>query len=726
MTDKNLVNNIVEDDVEVRPKKFYTLTEIRGKGSVISQEQEDFLWKVYKYAREAHRGQKRKSGEPYFEHPYQTALILSELNMDVLTVASGMLHDVIEDTNISFQEIAEVIHPEVAQLVEGVTKISGIKFKTHEDKQADNFRKMLLNVAKDIRVLIIKFADRLHNMRTIGSLNKNKQRRIALETKEIYAPLAHRLGMYKLRAELEDLILKTLDYDAYKFLKKRVRESKGSRENYIKVFSEPLKKELSKQNISAQVRGRSKHFYSIYSKMKLRNKPFEEIYDLLAIRVVVGTVEQCYTVLGAVHKIFTPVMERFKDYIASHKANYYQSLHTTVYGPGGKVVEIQIRTSEMDQIAEEGIAAHWKYKEGKSNDIDKYVVWLRDLVEMLKTDSINSREFMEALKIDLFKDEIFVFTPMGDLVRLPVDSTPIDFAFEIHTQVGYGCIGAKVDGKMVSLNTQLKSGQKIEVITSDVKKPSYAWLKIAKTSKAITAIKKWIKNNQKQDSIQLGREIIEKENRKCKNIPFLSEVEKKYNELGFDNLDNLLAEVGEGELTTAKIHEKLFPAEEEQKPESFLTTSLNRLTRKNTHGIKVHGVSNMMIKFAQCCHPIPGDPIIGFISRGRGVIVHTNYCNNIPALVGKNERMIDVEWDVDKKQIFTSNIKLTGQERRNLLNDITKITSDTNTNIIRIEGNVDDTINHINLVLEVSNLKHLDKVLAKLRRLQGIISVERK
>ncbi|MBN2279007.1 MAG: bifunctional (p)ppGpp synthetase/guanosine-3',5'-bis(diphosphate) 3'-pyrophosphohydrolase [Candidatus Marinimicrobia bacterium] len=723
---EELLENVSVDEEEVRPKKFYSLLEIRGKGTQVTKEQEEFLWKVYKYAREAHRGQKRKSGEPYFEHPYQVALILSEMNMDVITVASGMLHDVIEDTNISFQEIAEIIHPEVAQLVEGVTKISGIKFKTHEDKQADNFRKMLLNVARDIRVLIIKFADRLHNMRTIGSLNKMKQRRIALETQEIYAPLAHRLGMYKLRAELEDLILKTLDYEAYRFLKKKVRESKDSRDNYIKVFSEPLKKELAKQNISAVIKGRSKHFYSIYRKMKIRNKPFEEIYDLLAIRVIVDTVEQCYAVLGSVHKIFTPVMERFKDYIASHKANYYQSLHTTVYGPGGKVVEIQIRTREMDHIAEEGIAAHWKYKEGKSNDIDKYVVWLRDLVEMLKTDSINSREFMEALKIDLFKDEIFVFTPMGDLVRLPVGSTPIDFAFEIHTEVGYGCIGAKVDGKMVSLNTQLKSGQKIEIITSDAKKPSYAWLKIAKTSKALTAIKKWIKNNQKQDSIQLGREILEKENRKNRTLHFLAEVEKRFAELGYDNLDNLLADVGEGELSTNRLHEKLFAAEEEQQPEGFLTASLNRLTRRTNHGIKVHGVKNMMIKFAQCCHPIPGDPIIGFISRGRGVIIHTNDCNNIPALVGKNERLIDVEWDVDKQQIFASNIKITGQERRNLLADITKITSETNTNIIQIEGNVDDTINHINLVIEVSNLRHLDKVISKLRRLQGIISVERK
>jgi len=724
-----MVDNLsikTNSDQEHKPKKFYALLEIRGKGSAITKEQEKFLWKAYKYAREAHRGQKRKSGEPYFEHPYQTAIILSEMNMDIITVASGILHDVIEDTDISFQDIAEIISPEVAKWVEGVTKISGIKFKTHEDKQADNFRKMLLNVAKDIRVLIIKFADRLHNMRTISSLAKMKQRRIALETKEIYAPLAHRLGMYKLRAELEDLILKTLDYDAYKFLKKRIRESKNRREQYINTFTEPLKKELDRQNIEAVIKGRSKHFYSIYRKMKIRNKPFEEIFDLLAIRVIVDSVEECYTVLGSVHKIFTPVMERFKDYIASHKANYYQSLHTTVYGPEGKIVEIQIRTREMDQVAEEGIAAHWKYKEGKSTDIDKYVVWLRELVDMLKTDSINSKEFMEALKIDLFKDEIFLFTPMGDLIRLPVGSTPIDFAFEIHTEVGYGCIGAKVDGKMVALNTKLKSGQKVEVITSDVKKPSYAWLKIVKTSKAITAIKKWIKKNQKLDSLQLGREILEKENRKNKGLGYLSKIEKEYDKLGYDTLDELYIDVGEGVLTTTKLHEKLFTDEEKEKPENIIQSGINRLKRKNPKGVRVHGVSNMMIKFAQCCHPIPGDPIIGFISRGRGIIVHTNYCNNIPALVGKNERMIDVEWDVDKRQSFSSNIKITSQERRNLLNDITRITTETNTNILRIEGNVDDTINHINLVIEVSNLKHLKKVLAKLRRLQGIISVERK
>ena len=713
-------------DYDSKPKKFYDLLKNRGKGAVISQKQENFLWKAYKFAREAHRGQKRKSGEAYFDHPYHTAFILSEMNMDIVTIASGLLHDVIEDTSITFKDISEIISPEVAYLVEGVTKISGIKFKTREDKQADSFRKMLLNVAVDIRVLIIKFADRLHNMRTISSLDRSRQRRIALETKEIYAPLAHRLGMYKLRADLEDLILRALDFEAYKFLKKKIRDSKDKREKYIKSFTNPIKKELNTLNIQAVIKGRSKHFYSIYHKMKIRNKPFEEIYDLLAIRIIVDTKEQCYAVLGAVHHIFPPVMERFKDYIASHKANYYQSIHTTVYGTEGRIVEIQIRTKEMDMVAEEGIAAHWKYKGGKSTDIDKYVSWLRDLVDMLKADSLNSKEFMDILKIDLFKDEIFLFTPNGDLVRLPVGSTPIDFAFEIHTEVGYGCIGAKVDGKMVALTTQLKSGQKVEIITSDVRKPGYAWLKIVKTSKAITAIKKWIRNNQKKDSIQLGQEILEKENRKNKNIKLLSTITQNLSELGYDNIIELYAEIGEGELTPEKLIEKLYKDKEPEKPVNRIISSISKLTKRDVNGIKVSGLSNLMIKFAKCCHPIPGDEIIGFISLGRGVIVHTIECNNIPALIGKNERMIDVEWDTDAYQKFATTIKVTSQERNNLLNEITKITSDTNTNIVRIEGQVDDTINYINMVVEVSNLKHLQKVLKRIKRLQGIISVDRK
>ncbi len=723
---ENILSKVLQ--IKKRPKKFYDLVNKRAKGISMPQKHEDYLWSAYCFARDAHRGQKRKSGEPYFEHPYQTALILSEMNMDVITICGGLLHDVIEDTDINYDDIAEKFGEEVAKLVEGVTKISGIKFQTREEKQADNFRKMLLNVAEDIRVIIIKFADRLHNMMTIESLPKLKQRRIAIETRDIYAPLAHRFGMYKLRAELEDLILKTLDYDAYKFLAKRIKEHRSERVKYINAFTEPLKIALNKENIDCKIVGRPKHFFSIYRKMKIRNKPFEEIYDLLAIRVVVKTKEECYAVLGIVHEIFTPVMDRFKDYIAYHKANYYQSIHTTVYGEKGRIAEIQIRTEEMDKVAEEGIAAHWIYKEGENNSksVDKYVKWLRDLINVLKTDSLNSKDFMKTLKIDLFKDEIFLFTPRGDLIRLPAGSTPIDFAFEIHTEVGYGCIGAKADGKMIPLNTELKSGQKVEIITSDSRKPSYAWLKIAKTSKAITSIKRWIHKKQMEESIQLGQELLEKENRKNKNLKLLKTIQNNIKELGFDDKLEMLAAVGEGKLTIPTIFEKLFPKEEIEFTEENQDQKFIEIARKNVKGVKVHGISNLMVKFAQCCTPIPGDTIIGFISRGRGVIIHKSDCNNIPALVGKNERMIDVEWDVDKKQSFMTNIKIMGQERNNLLNDITKILSDSNTNIIKIEGNVDEAISHFSLVLQITNLKHLNKVLIKLKNIQGIISIERR
>ncbi|MBW2093192.1 MAG: bifunctional (p)ppGpp synthetase/guanosine-3',5'-bis(diphosphate) 3'-pyrophosphohydrolase, partial [Deltaproteobacteria bacterium] len=456
-----------------RPQKFYALVRSTEQGISFNKSDEDFLWDVYSFAREAHRGQLRKSGEPYFEHPYQTARILAEMNMDPVTIACGLLHDVIEDTGVRYEDLDSRFGPEVAKLVEGVTKISGITFRNRQEEQADNFRKMLLSVAEDIRVLIIKLADRTHNMQTLDSLPPVKRRRIAIETRDVYAPLAHRLGMFKMKSTLEDLVLKALDPEAYKFLMKKVREKRSEREKYINTFVEPLQGALAELGIEATIFGRPKHFYSIYKKMKSRNKPFEEIYDLLAIRVIVPNKEDCYTVLGVVHDLFTPVMDRFKDYIANHKANYYQSIHTTVYGEGGRMVEIQIRTHEMDRIAEEGIAAHWRYKEGRTraDEVDKYVGWLRDLIDVLKTESGNPKDFMETLKIDLFKDEIFVFTPMGDLIRLPKGATPVDFAFEVHTAVGYRCIGAKVDGKMVPLNTELKSGETVEIITSENQRP---------------------------------------------------------------------------------------------------------------------------------------------------------------------------------------------------------------------------------------------------------------
>ncbi len=710
-----------------KPRKFYALLAPLQERKLISPADEAFLWEVYCYAREAHRGQRRQSGEPYFEHPYHTAMILAEMNMDPLTIAGGLLHDVLEDTKVTYDDIAQHFGVEIAKMVEGVTKISGITFRNRQEEQADNFRKMLISVAEDIRVLIIKLADRLHNMQTLPSLPPIKQRRIAIETRDVYAPLAHRLGMYKLKSELEDLVLKTLDPEAYQFLQRKIVEKRSEREKYIRVFSEPLEKALEEHGIKAKIFGRPKNFYSIYKKMKTRNKPFEEIYDLLAIRVIVETKEQCYAVLGIVHDLFTPVMDRFKDYIANHKANYYQSIHTTVYGPGGRMVEIQIRTFEMDEIAEEGIAAHWRYKEGRTrpDDVDKYVKWLRDLIEVLQTESVGAKDFMDTLKIDLFKDEIFVFTPMGDLIRLPKGATPVDFAFEVHTQIGYRCIGAKVDGKMVPLNTELKSGQTVEIITSDTHRPSYAWLKFVTTSKAIGAIKRYIRRTQYEESVKLGKEMLEKENQRSKVPHFLKTVQNSLETLGYADMDKLYAALGSGVLTIPQIYSKLFPQKPtEEKPDveqRFLETA-----RRNIKGIKVQGLNNLMISFAKCCNPIPGDQIIGFVSRGRGLIIHRSDCPNIPSFFEENERLIDVDWDVEGPQAFLAYLKIIGQERKNFLKDITDITASTDTNIISVEGNVDESIIHLSLVLQVKDLHHLNRIIVKLQHVQGIISVERK
>jgi GTP pyrophosphokinase len=711
-----------------RPQKFYVLIEKLNQRAPLSKSEEDFLWEVYTFARDSHRGQRRQSGESYFEHPYNTALILADLHMDPVTVAGGLLHDVIEDTDVKFTDIEEKFGIEVAKLVEGVTKISGITFRNRQEEQADNFRKMLLSVAKDIRVLIIKLADRLHNMQTLDSLPQIKQRRIAIETRDVYAPLAHRLGMFKLKSEMEDLVLKALDVDAYRFLEKKINEKHSEREKYIKVFTEPIEKALKEQGIKARIIGRPKNFYSIYKKMKTRNKPFEEIYDLLAIRVIVDTKEACYAVLGIVHDLFTPVMDRFKDYIASHKVNFYQSIHTTVYGPSGRMVEIQIRTTEMDDIAEEGIAAHWRYKEGRvePDDVDKYVKWLRDLIEVLQTESSGAKDFMDTLKIDLFKDEIFVFTPMGDLIRLPKGATPVDFAYEVHTQIGSRCIGAKVDGKMVPLNSELKSGQTIEIITSDAHRPSYAWLKFVTTAKAIGAIKRYLRKTQFDESVVLGKEILEKENQRNKALRFLKTVQDSVEELGFSEPDKLYAAVGSGVLTVPQIYNKLFPQKQEEIGKRDLDELFIETARKSSKGIKVQGISNLMVSFAKCCNPIPGDQIIGFVSRGRGIIVHRADCSNIPSLLEENERLLEVEWDIEGTQAFLVNLKIMAQERKNFLKDVTDIMSNTDTNIISIDGDVDESIIHLTLVIQVENLRHLNKIILKLQSVQGIISVERK
>jgi len=711
-----------------RPQKYQALVAKMRERAELTPADADLIWAVYLFARDAHRGQRRQSGESYFEHPYQTAKILAEMNMDTITIAGGLLHDVLEDTRVTFDDIAQKFGLELARLVEGVTKISGITFRNRQEEQADNFRKMLLSVAEDIRVLIIKLADRLHNMQTLASLPPIKQRRIAIETRDVYAPLAHRLGMFKLKSEMEDLVLKALDNDAYRFLQKKINERKSEQEKYIRTFAEPLNRALREQGITAQINGRVKNFYSIYKKMKTRNKPFEEIYDLLALRVIVDSKENCYTVLGIVHDLFTPVMDRFKDYIASHKANYYQSIHTTVYGPGGRMVEIQIRTHDMDEVAEEGIAAHWRYKEGrtKPDDIDRYVKWLRDLIEVLQSEETGAKDFMDTLKIDLFKDEIFVFTPMGDLIRLPKGATPVDFAFEVHTQIGARCIGAKVDGKMVPLNSELRSGQTIEIITSETHHPSYAWLKFVTTSKAIGAIKRYLRKTQFEESVKLGKEMLEKENQRHKNLQFLKTVQENIVQLGYNDFDKLYAAVGSGVLTIPQILSRLFPQKEAELEKRDVDELFIETARKSIKGVKVQGISNLMVTFARCCNPIPGDQIIGFVSRGRGVIVHRHDCINIPTLLQEQERLLDVDWDTEGTQAFLVNVKVMAQERKNFLRDITDIMSATDTNIISVDGKVEESIIHLALVVQVENLGHLNKILSKLQTVPGIIAVERK
>jgi len=711
-----------------RPQKFYLLQQTLSSRGGVSPADEELLWKAYGFAREAHKGQMRKSGEPYFEHCYQTAKTLAEMNMDVTTVISGLLHDVIEDTKYRQVDVEKEFGAEIARLVEGVTKISGISFRNRQEEQAEHFRKMLLSVAEDIRVLIIKLADRLHNMQTLESLSAVKQRRIAIETRDVYAPLAHRLGMYKLKSDLEDLVLKTLDNEAYRFLQQKIKDRRSERERYIRAFTIPLKRALAEQNIQARIIGRPKHFYSIYKKMKARNKPFEEIYDLLALRVITDSKEACYAILGIVHDLFTPVMDRFKDYIASHKANYYQSIHTTVFGAGGKMVEIQIRTEEMDSIAEEGIAAHWRYKEGRSDpdEIDKYIKWLRDLINVLKTDSVDPADFMETFKIDLFKDEIFVFTPMGDLIRLPKGATPVDFAFEVHTAIGYKCIGAKADGKIIPLNTSLQSGQTVEIITSETHKPSYAWLKFVQTAKASGAIKRYIRKTRLEESIRLGREILEKEDKRHRKVAFLKTVQENLASLGFDEIDKLYVAVSSGVLTVNAIYTKLFPQETATPAAADIEERFLASARRSARGIRLEGITNLMVIFAKCCNPIPGDSIIGFVSRGRGVIIHKSDCTNLPALAPENERFVDVEWDVDRHQSYLAQIKIMAQERKNYLKDVTDVIADSDTNIVSIDGQVNETIIQITLVVEVNNVHHLNRIIAHLQKIQGTISVDRK
>lgn len=682
--------------------------------------------KAFDFAKEAHKDQLRKSGEPYFDHPVLVAKILTELKMDYVTVIGGLLHDVVEDTGYTLAEVQEQFSSEIAVLVDGVTKISELKFDSVEQRQAENFRKMILSMVNDVRVILIKFADRLHNMRTLDYLPPKKQLRIAIETRDVYAPLAHRLGIAKVKWELEDLCMRAIEPDAYWELVRNLTDRREERETYIRRFAAPIRKELRESNIRAKITGRPKHLYSIYQKMKKQEKGLDEIYDLLAIRIIVKKVEDCYFALGLVHSIYTPIQERFKDYIATPKSNMYQSLHTTVIGTDGKKVEVQIRTDEMHRTAEEGVAAHWRYKDeqAREDEVDKHLAWLRQVLDW-QNDTSDPQEYLENLKIDLFHDEVFVFSPRGDLFKLPQGSTPVDFAFAVHTDIGLHCIGAKVNGRMVTLSHELKSGDSVEILSSDNQKPNQDWLEFVRTTKARSRIKKWFREAKFDQSLKLGEEIMAKgckRHRISKDQIDLKEVALTF---GFSDANQLLASIGIGEISFESVLSKVEPDKAHStKPESAIKKFLLR-ARGSANGVSVQGMNNLMIHFGKCCQPVPGDKIIGFISRGRGIIVHRADCKNITKLLEEKERSLAVEWDVEKDRQFLVRLHISAEDRKNLLRDVTEKISQTDTNIVSIDLKSHDYVVNCNLIIEVKNLSHLNKVISAIGKVSGVIGVER-
>ena len=694
--------------------------------------------KAFHFAESAHEGQLRNSGEKFFIHPYNVALILADLNMDTPTIIAGLLHDVIEDTNKSYEKIEEEFGTEIADLIDGVTKLKMLQYKTKQENQAENLRKMVLAMAKDIRVIIVKLADRLHNMRTLEYMTDEKKKEKALETLEIYAPLAHRLGISKIKWELEDLSLRYLDPDNYYDLVERVSKRRKERESYIAEIIENLEIKLEEVEINCDISGRPKNFYSIYKKMVHQGKAFEQIFDLTAIRVLVDNVKDCYGVLGIVHTLWKPLPGRFKDYIAMPKPNMYQSLHTTVIGPKGEIFEVQIRTWEMHKTAEYGIAAHWKYKEGasKGDNFDTKLTWLRQLLEW-QSDSNDPRDFMETLKIDFFTDEVFVFTPKGDVINLPEGSTPIDFAYRVHTEVGNKCVGAKVNSRIVPLNYKLQNGNIVEIITSSNSGPSRDWLKIVKTNQAKSRIKQWYKLKDKDLNVARGKEILEREIKKLGYKP--SEILKDEwiknvsNKLSINSLEDLYASLGYGNITLNQVigrlkeyynelfkitDEKAYIEEKIQKPQQVKK-------HKPTQGVIVKGVDNIKIRLSKCCNPVPGDEIIGFVTQGRGVSIHRTDCPNIVNTDGL-ERFIDVEWDIQKDSSYNAEIQVTGTDRPGLLAEIALKINEADIGLLSMNARTNkEKVVIINMTLEIKDIKQLSDLMVKVKKIRSIIDVYR-
>lgn len=691
--------------------------------------------KAYRFSEALHQGQQRSSGESYIQHPVAVASILAELKLDIPTIVTGLLHDTVEDTHATPEEIVSEFGAEIGTLVDGVTKLSQISFQTNEEKQAENFRKMILAMAQDIRVILVKLADRLHNMRTLQFLKPEKQVRIAQETLDIYAPLANRLGLSAIKRELEDLSLRFTHPEIYYKIVSHISKKAKEREQYTRDLQTLIETALKDQGYSnPHVTGRPKHFYSIHKKMERRNLSFDQIYDITGFRVIVPSIEDCYGVLGVIHSIWTPVPGRFKDYIAIPKANFYQSLHTTVIGPDGEKIEIQIRTQEMHEIAEQGIAAHWAYKEGKkiTKETDKFN-WLNRLVEWNR-DLSEPNEFLETVKLDLFSEDVYVFTPQGKVLEFPKGATPLDFAFAIHTELGNKCIGAKVNNRMVPLKYRLKSGDTVEVLTSPNQQPNKDWLKLVKTSRARNKIRAFIKAEEHETSKATGELILEKELKRedlrVKKMLQDGSLDKIAKDLSLRSADDLLSAIGYGKISVRKVINKIIPKEAEpphpkEAPQSALQRIFEEAKKKEQPAsVKVKGVDDLLVRFARCCAPVPGDPVVGFITRGRGISVHSRKCPKV--FQTDPHRLVEIEWDKDKKQDRKVKIRVVCSDRPGLLADMSNAVKEQNINITRAQiGTTKDRKAVCHFTIEIKDTAELRKLLSHLEAVPGVILAER-
>ena len=710
--------------------------------SYLSDDECDQIMKAFTLADKAHEGQFRASGEPYIMHPLAVAEILAHLQIDHITLMAALLHDVVEDTEYTKEDIEKLFGSEVAFLVDGVTKLNQFQYETKEDRQMENYRKMILAMAKDVRVVVIKLGDRLHNMRTLKHMRSDKQKRIAKETLEIFAPLAHRLGIFNVKWELEDLSFRYLEPDKYYDLVDQMKQKRQAREDIVNDTMAQLTKALGEAGIKADIKGRPKHFYSIYKKMKKDNRDLSQIYDLLAVRVIVDTVPDCYAVLGIAHSLWKPLPYRFKDYISMPKSNMYQSLHTTVIGTMGQPVEIQIRTWEMHRVSEYGVAAHWRYKEGNKNgdkDFDQKVAWLRQVLEW--QDTSNPKELVNALKLDVFSGEVFVFTPKGDVVKLPIGSVPLDFAYRVHTDVGHRCVGAKVNGKIVPLDYTLQNGDIVDIITSKTGKPSLDWLNIVGSSESKNKIRNWFKRENKEENIEKGLEALEREakrlNYSWKELCADNRIQQVVKQLKSNTENELYAACGYGGIPVStvllrlvELYKKSKEHEESRKTTEQIIEKLKvqgAKKTKNGTGVLVKGEPGVMVRMAKCCNPVPGDDIIGYITRGRGVSVHRSDCTSLGHTPEDLERMIEVSWDEASSESFHVGIDIQAYDRSGIRMEVMAVLSELKITITNMNAKVLENTKNviINIVVEIRDISQLDFVMTKLRRIREVYTVQR-